>query len=891
MITKPSPIKALSKTSLSEFLVTQGWLSLSRLQKLESITDGDVTRMTDTIIANDRDLINELSIAVNDWISGKSITDDLQSKTITLLQEGEGRLDHLVDGRYTQTLRISEVKEDSLQTNTVFDADLTPGIDDFCAEDTQGELIASRYMFISRLGEGGMCYVDKVFDSHLGREVALKYPKNNTIFNHSNSSASFEIEARIIGRLQHPNVLPVYDYLSLGMGDLQAYTMRISDSSSLDLLTRGSSQLPHSKICQILKQVALALETAHLQGVVHRDVKPHNILVGSGGEVYLTDWGICKLSKSHPDARLLEMNNHRSLAGTPAFMSPEQTECDIELITPLTDVYGLGATLYYTLVGKPPFQGSGLVEILKKISEHNIIPPNHAAAQEGRQSVPQALNEICLKAMAKFPSDRYQSAREFADAIELYLSGETERERKLINLHETMNRGHQACQKYKSLREKKLELEQKIIELSKKIGAPTEKDDVQSIQAKRRPMWRLEEHLDQLLKPIEESFTQSTTEYLTALNLASEADSNLGPLISEARDSLSDLLWERLLEAEIQGDSKEETHLKERLRAVANTQTLEKLEGRCQLNLSGLIDGITVEIYQEQLQRYQVSSNLIERFITPRDTPLFLLPGTYLVKLSLNGAAPCRAHLKLNRGASFHFQPRLIRESELPPNAVYIPDINGGLGLVIMQYLVRYRDYVAFLNELGESAENRAPRYGNTIYAERSSNGQFVECFTDPEGDQWSPDWPIMLINCFDVIAYADWRAQKDKLPWRLPTIEEWRKAAQGADGRPYPWGLQFDAALCLMRDSTHGRVTPLPVGSIDTDVSPYGLFDVAGNVCQWTSSLVEGESEIHRIVGSSFNSVAATCHLDTELSSPAKDCLMHVGARLVFTPRLDQLI
>lgn len=876
---------SFTRSTLSYSLVSKGWLSLSGLQKLEQLAQGDVDQMIKIITTLRADLCETLMISMSESLSLIK-TSDVMDITLSLSEEGQAKLDRYIEALFTQSVHRLDGSE--IIYDATLDAEGMSAVTEEPCQHPQGSLLEGRYQVADRLGEGGMCYVDRAYDKRLGREVALKRLKP-ALSDSEEAYTLFEIEARIMGRLAHPNILPVYDLLLTEPGRSSGYTMRVIPYPNLYEAYQQGPLPSHHQLCQILRQAALALESAHGQGVVHRDVKPHNILIGSEGEVYMSDWGICTLSERHPDAHLISNQSAKALVGTPSFMSPEQVKCDAQLISPLTDVYGLGATLYFTLTGRPPFQGEGLVELLKHISQTAPLPPSVIAQRAGLAKVPRALEQICLKAISKRPQDRYQSARAFAQALESYLTGETERERKLLALQEALARGHSARERYHTLKSARAKLQEGIEELIRSDELFSA-DNIIELQQKRAARWALEEQLDDLIGPLEESFAQASAEYQSALSIFDEVETFESTSAQEARISLSELLWARYLEAESRGDVKEVAHLEGRLRLLGTEEVIAQLDGYSSLELRGLPDGATIEICRESLLRYHVKSERVASLTSPLEAPLRLIPSVYHVKISHPQVAPCALHIKLGRGRSMTLTPQLLRADQLPPHSVYIPDPQGKGGVVYMKHLVRYREYVAFLNQLQSEPEARAPRYGGTLYVERGVDGRFVDDFIDAEGDRWSPDWPIMLVNAFDIKAYAEWRAQQDGVPWRLPTVEEWKLAAQGSDERPYPWGLQFDSALCLMRESMRGRVTPSPVGSIETDQSPYGLYDVAGNVCQWTSSKVEGEEDIYRVVGSSFNSVAATCHLNTELSSPPGECLMHIGARLVFTVRSDQL-
>ena len=902
-------IKKLKPAVLEDFLITSRWLSLSRLLKLKDLSQGEHEQLLSLLLSLDATQNERLIREVTELLLSQDVSSDketldedhLTSTTITLIGEGEGALDlhvdHLPD-ESSQSPKISNIQptQPPPLPHTLPPASSdTDAVSDAVSDMREPPpLLSGRYQLVDLLGEGGMCYVKRAFDQRLGREVALKHLKPSQLKNQE-ARQHFEVEARVLGRLAHPNLLPVYDFVEDSALEGLGYTMRVLPYPSLYELCQGEARLSHHELCQVLRQVALALETAHQQGVVHRDVKPHNILIGPEGEVYLTDWGICALSEHHPDAHLVSKASAHALMGTPSFMAPEQLSCDLSLITPRTDVYGLGATLYCALTGAPPFEGESLVEVMRKVSNETPVPLNKRVREVARRTVPLALEQLCERAMSKRPEARFKSARAFAQALDAHLTGELERERERAAMAESLKVGHEARARFEMLKHEKSALKGRLSALRDELSALQQGDDIKAVQTRRAPLWNLEERLDDLVTPLEESFTKASAAYSRVLSSSNEEDDEQNALLTEAREALSGLLWVRFEEAEREGDQRYLTYVEEQLKEVGTDEVKARLEGLSELDLSELPSGVKVEVISETLQRYHTRSRLISTQHTPLSEPLKLPRGAYLLRLSHPKATPCALHIKLKRASKHTLRPKLLKANALPKDCVYVPDREGGAGVVYMQHLVTYREYVDFLNDLNREeralAEARAPRYGGVMYAERGEGGDFKVPFVDAEGDEWSPDWPVMLVSAYDIEAYASWRAEKDKQAWRLPTAEEWLHAAQGADERPYPWGLDFDASLCLMRASLRGRVTPLPVGSVPTDCSPYGLFDVAGNVCQWTSSCVEGERDVHRVMGSSFNSVAATCHLRAELSSPAGACMMHIGARLVFTPRTDQLL
>jgi len=739
----------------------------------------------------------------------------------------------------------------------------------------------------------------------MGRDVAFKRLKDDQ--DTSDSRRHFEVEARVMGRLEHPNILPVYDVFSFSdQGEAReeealGYTMRVASYESLYERLKRQPALSHHDLCALTRQLALALAYAHQQGVIHRDVKPHNVLLGAEGEVYLVDWGVCHLMPSHPDARRLT-STRGALVGTPAFISPEQVSCDQGSLGPHTDVYGLGATLYYALTHSPPSRGETLTEALRAARDTPPIPPRELLESRGTPEADWpslALERLCMKALAKAPQERFESARVFADALDAFLKGELERARQLEALREAVERGHQERERLQRLSAERAELEAERSRHSQALLEYKAPRDLKEHRARKEPLWRLEEALDELSLPIEEAYARATSAYreaITSVALSARATGALGVALRttqrEAREAFSEVLWERLEARERVGDHEGAAYLEERLRELGTEEAQARLDAPALLDLSALPKGTRVSVEREHLSRHRVTRAPLTEALSGLGERLSLSRGTYAITLSHPEASPCVLHLKLTRAQHLTLRCRLPRLNALPTDVVYLPDLEGGVGRAHMTHLVRYREYIEFLNELPlEEASERAPRYGDVTYAQRDEAGRFVIPFVDQEGDEWSPDWPVMMVSLYDAQAYAAWRTQRDGHAWELSSVEAWRQAAQGADARPYPWGTHFDPALCVMRDAFAGRVTPLPVGSAPSDRSPYGLYDVAGNVCQWTSSKVEGEADIYRVVGSSFNSVAATCHLESELSSPATARVMHIGVRLSFKPHAELLL
>ena len=269
------------------------------------------------------------------------------------------------------------------------------------------------YTLTAPLGKGAMGVVYRAHQSAAHREVALKRILSEKFADADPTLADevvarFETEAKAAAQLTHENIVPVYD---VGQVDGQPYfAMRLVEGKSLADLVRESTLSPR-QAAETMKQVAKGLEHAHGQGVLHRDVKPANILLETdSGKALITDFGLAKWEQTdHTVTRTGQ------LVGTPAYMPPEQAR-DPKQAGPRADVYAIGATLYHLLTGRPPFQASGMVELMRQLLHEEPLAPRKLNPE-----VPQDLETICLHCLHKEPGRRYQTAGEVADELQRFL--------------------------------------------------------------------------------------------------------------------------------------------------------------------------------------------------------------------------------------------------------------------------------------------------------------------------------------------------------------------------------------------------------------------------------------------------------------------------------------
>jgi formylglycine-generating enzyme required for sulfatase activity/tRNA A-37 threonylcarbamoyl transferase component Bud32 len=302
-----------------------------------------------------------------------------------------------------------------------------------------------RYVLVRPHAKGGIGKVSVALDVQLNREVALK----ELLEEHRakrDSRVRFLLEAEVTARLEHPGIVPVYG-IGLNASGEPFYVMRfIKGESFKDAvqqfhkgrgasgrgLSSGQSLLGLQQLLRRFVDVCYTIEYAHSRGVIHRDLKPSNVIVGKYGETLVVDWGLAKCvgkdeKRVLADEPTIRPSSHSGstdtvagfAVGTPAFMSPEQAEGDTSHVGFASDVYGLGATLYYLLTGQNPISEREITTALRHARRGEFRRP-----REVDPEIPPALEAICLKAMAQRAEDRFDSPRMLADDLELWLAGE-----------------------------------------------------------------------------------------------------------------------------------------------------------------------------------------------------------------------------------------------------------------------------------------------------------------------------------------------------------------------------------------------------------------------------------------------------------------------------------
>jgi len=269
-----------------------------------------------------------------------------------------------------------------------------------------------RYKIQGVLGKGAMGLVYDGLDPGLNRRVAIKTILVKQLDEEMARmySRRFEREVRAVARLNHPNIVQVYDFGS--EGDVAYIVMEFLKGKELKDAFDAGQRFDIKTAFRLMTELLDALQFAHDAGIIHRDIKPANVMVDSEGHVKLTDFGVARVVD--PDQAPGEATQTGTVVGTPAYMSPEQIQG--EPLDHRTDLFSAGIILYQFLTGQKPFEGTQWA-LAKKIIQDNPVWPSKLV------QIPNSIDRVVARALAKKPEARYQSARSFADALQRILEG------------------------------------------------------------------------------------------------------------------------------------------------------------------------------------------------------------------------------------------------------------------------------------------------------------------------------------------------------------------------------------------------------------------------------------------------------------------------------------
>ena len=754
------------------------------------------------------------------------------------------------------------------------------------------------YELIKKIGQGGMGEVWEVQDRVLNRPLAMKI-LHKDISSHQEKMLRFIDEAQICAQLEHPNIVPVHELGTLPDGRVY-FTMKEIKGRTFQEIIRNvhgiSSQCQWKmtscgwslfQMLDAFHQVCRGIAFAHSKGVIHRDLKPTNIMIGEYGEVLIVDWGIAKIlsqpnvvQKTEILTESIEKDIHATMfgevVGTPAYMAPEQAKGDVFLLDERTDIYSLGVILYHLLSGLYPYTGKSGEDVLQKIISG---PPTKLkmlrkqllmgeTAQRLDQAelilpIPDVLLEACDKAMSRNPDERFSSVSEFAQIISDWLDGSQQREKAIQLLKEAQ-----------AIRAKIEQLHQEMTVLRKRAEKGLKDIPKWETESLKSSWWVLEQRAD--LK--EDESSRLDTEYEQLLLIALTYDSEL----IEAREALIEYYKKahHNEESNFQYRTAEQhaTRLRRHIKALPE-QHPQHIEGFRYLKGTGALtlqaqeeDAVLVlekyERHQKRLIPVQVETI---GYGSVHKYPLEM--GSYRVRLIKKGFHEVYYPVHITRqehwdGVDETGTQRIVRmpkKEDISSEECFVSAgwcwIGGGPDeanvldrkrvwiddFVMEKHPVTNAQFLSFLNTLCERGqETEALKYvprtrdaagiqGQMLYG-RDNHGRFI-LRADEKDVVWQEQWPVSMITWHAAKAYGEWYAQYTGLPWQLPSEIQWEKSARGVDGRMYPWGNEFDPSYCCMHESHEKDIQPAHIHSYPIDCSVYGVRGVAGNISQLTSS------------------------------------------------------
>ncbi len=705
-----------------------------------------------------------------------------------------------------------------------------------------------RYTELGPLGLGGMGVVTRVSDPVLGRSVALKTLRSDKR-DVPGATVAFVEEARRTAVLEHPGIVPVYALGQMPDGrefftmqevvgrTLSEVTRAVFDASPTHDWGRTPDGWSLRRLVDVVRRVAETVAYAHARGVVHCDLKPANIMLGSWGEVRVLDWGIAReLSGNSADRRV---------AGTPAYMAPEQARG--EPVGPAADIWAIGAVLFHVLSSRPPFPGSASA-VLRQVAG-GATPPR--LDQQHYRPLPEELVRLCSRLMSPRVQDRPATMEAVAQALTEWLDGAHRRAQAEALVAEAA-----------TLRPRIAEALAEADALTAAVASHNERVPPTAPVAEKRAVWALEDRAEAL----RQDARLIEVEMVRTLQAALRLDGDLGT----AHDALAALYRERHVAAEAVGDGGAVLAAEALLNAHNRGSHDAYLAGTGALSLVTEPDGVEVwcSPYVEVDRRLVLGP--ATRLGTTPLSAVALKVGSYRLDLRKPGFQSVIYPIEVRRlahwdavppGASAAHPVRLPRLGELSEDDCLVPAgwfRSGGdaeaasalpatqlwcPGFVMKRTPVTHGQFIAFLDDLvARGREDEALQYapqehgqgswsdrGPTLYGRDASGRFFLQ--PDAEGDVWKPNWPVFLIDGWGSWAYADWLAERTGQPWRLPAELEWEKAARGVDGRLFPWGRHLDPTFACVRASHTGHPLPAEVDAWPLDRSPYGVTGLAGNM------------------------------------------------------------
>jgi serine/threonine-protein kinase len=680
-----------------------------------------------------------------------------------------------------------------------------------------GLVLPERYVDLGAFAEGGVGEIRRVRDRKLDTALVMKLQRKRV---GGVQRRRFVREARLTARLHHPNIVPALDLGELTDGK-PWFTMPEVRGRTLRAWMDGEGG-PRMALRELLEQVegiARALAYMHSEGVVHRDLKPHNLMVGRFGDVRIMDFGVA-LDLSNPDEELDD-----AVVGTPLYMAPEQARGEIDRCSGALDVYALGILLYEALTGSLPYDGTA-IQVWHAIVEGPPRDPLQCV-QPGYDP-PDVLVDLVRAMIRRAPEER-PDALGVANRLQAWLSGELRRERALGLVQEAEPLAHQIDTLRQRIDRQRALAAQILADLPP--HAPVED---------KEPGWLIEDQAAET----EVELRRVEARRLYTLQTALHQDPECGP----AHRALAAHHREALEASEAAHDPVQTAVHRDLLLAHDRGEFASYLEGKAAVTLHTDPPGaqVVAERLVHKARRWQVAES-VPLGTTPLDA-VALPHGYWRLRVRAEGRVPVVYPVFMGRGEHWDGVPPdsdepfpIVLPAALGSGEVYVPagwyrtgNADEALepyqegrvwidGFFMQRHPVTVGEYKKYLDDCGRDADHVPAMKRDFDRWQWSDIGWSV--VTPGIGDEW----PVTCIGRDAMLAYLAWRSRLDGLQFRLPHDLEWEKACRGPARSAFPWGDAFDPALCNVLNSvTKPRRTS--VDAFGADCSVYGVYGMGGN-------------------------------------------------------------
>ena len=716
--------------------------------------------------------------------------------------------------------------------------------------------LPGRYAVQRVLGAGGMGMVYLANDRLLEVTTALKVLASDLLRDGA-SLGRFTNEARVTAQLRHPGIVAVLDRGELDDGR-PWYTMTLVQGRTFTAIVDEAWQdgppdpAQQRHLLDLLRRACQAMAYAHVNGVVHRDLKPDNLMVGAFGQVLVMDWGLARrldgsAAESTASGELppvtLEAGRtaHGAVVGTPAWMAPEQARGELDQIGPPADVYALGAVLHRLLTGRDLYVGSAIAILRQVLAGPPVLD---------LPGVDPELADICERALEWEIEDRLADAGELAEELGAWLDGA----RRKARAQQILAEAEAMLPAIDAQRAEARALRQQARALLSPLPA-------HAGPQKKAPAWQLEDAATAL----EVQTAIAEVQWRQTVGAALQQV----PRLPEAHAALAEHYAHQLLDAEGLGRAAEVARFETLLARHDRGQHAALLEGSGTLTLLTEPAGAEARLfaYVDDARRL-VPEARGSLGLTPL-REVSLPRGSWLVELHHPDCEVVRYPVHIGRGESWTGVPPeggaaqpvvLPARGSLADDDCYVPAgwfWSGGDpealeplprrrlwadALVAKRHPVTHGEYIEFLDALVASGQaDTARRHVPRADARHGAQHDEQPLYLQAADGSWAlgPDLfdrplslrhPVVMVDRSDVAAYIAWRAQRDGQAWRLPNELEWEKLGRGVDGRTTVWGAHFEPARANVIGSTADRSRLASVDGHPDDNSVYGVRGLMGN-------------------------------------------------------------